>query len=101
LLFYLALLLSLTRFPRISFRVFTYICASLGPMKVQRKKTHYASLTIVRDKNKRKISGLYKRNGRSYAQLWVARSDGKLITGTCCPSKYLLLAVSAVAAFHG
>jgi len=45
-------------------------------MKMQPKKTHYASLTIVRDKNKRKISDLYERNGRFYAQLWVSRPDG-------------------------
>ena len=45
-------------------------------MKVQPKETHYPSLAIVRDKNKRKIAGLYVRNGRYYAQLWVARPDG-------------------------
>jgi integrase len=44
-------------------------------MKMQRKDTHYASFTTVRDKNKRKIAGLYLRNDRFYSQLWVTDPD--------------------------
>ncbi len=38
---------------------------------------HGAQFRPVRDSRNRRVSGLYIRNGRFYAQLWVDRGDGK------------------------
>ena len=40
-------------------------------------KRHGAQFIAVRDSRKRAVPGLYQRNGRFYAQLWVSRDDGK------------------------
>ena len=37
---------------------------------------HAAQFIGVRDSRNRRVSGLYTRNGRFYAQLWVTRNDG-------------------------
>ena len=38
---------------------------------------HGAQFTAVRDSRNRRIAGIYIRNGRYYAQLWVDRHDGQ------------------------
>jgi integrase len=38
---------------------------------------HFAKFMPVRDSRNRKVPGLYQRNGRFYAQLWVDRGFGK------------------------
>ena len=38
---------------------------------------HGAQFIAVRDSRNRRVSGIYQRNGRFYAQLWVAREDGQ------------------------
>jgi integrase len=40
-------------------------------------KNHLAQFIAVRDSRNRRVRGLYQRNGRYYAQLWVDRGDGK------------------------
>ena len=40
-------------------------------------KKHGAKFIAVRDSRKRAVPGLYQRNGRFYAQLWVSRDDGQ------------------------
>ena len=39
-------------------------------------KAHGAQFIGVRDSRNRRVPGLYVRNGRYYAQLWVSREDG-------------------------
>lgn len=38
---------------------------------------HFAKFIAVRDSRNRRVRGLYKRNGRFYAQLWVDQGYGK------------------------
>jgi integrase len=38
---------------------------------------HFAKFIVVRDSRNRRVRGLYKRNGRFYAQLWVDQGYGK------------------------
>ena len=38
---------------------------------------HGAQFIGVRDSRNRRVPGLYQRNGRFYAQLWVTRDDGQ------------------------
>ena len=38
---------------------------------------HCAQFIGVRNSRNRRVSGLYQRNGRFYAQLWVTREDGQ------------------------
>jgi integrase len=38
---------------------------------------HFAKFIAVRDSRNRRVPGLYQRNGRFYAQLWVDRGYGK------------------------
>ncbi len=38
---------------------------------------HGAQFIGVRDSRNRRVAGIYTRNGRFYAQLWVSRDDGK------------------------
>ena len=40
---------------------------------------HGAQFTGVRDSRNRRVAGIYVRNGRYYAQLWVDRDDGQKI----------------------
>jgi integrase len=42
-----------------------------------RNDNHFAQFIAVRDSRNRRIRGLYQRNGRFYAQLWVDRGYGK------------------------
>jgi integrase len=39
-------------------------------------KAHGGQFIAVRDSRNRRVPGLYTRNGRYYAQLWVSREDG-------------------------
>jgi hypothetical protein len=48
------------------------------PQKPQiKKKNHFAKFMPVRDSRNRRVRGLYQRNGRYYAQLWVDCGYGK------------------------
>jgi integrase len=55
----------------------------LSPTASQAQKTqsipknHFAKFIPVRDSRNRRVRGLYQRNGRYYAQLWVDRGYGK------------------------
>jgi Phage integrase, N-terminal SAM-like domain len=40
-------------------------------------QSHRAQFTAARDTRNRRIPGLYVRNGRYYAQLWMDRGDGR------------------------
>src|SRR5947207_2802555 len=40
-------------------------------------ENHFAQFIPVRDSRNRRVPGLYQRNGRYYAQLWVDRGYGK------------------------
>jgi len=40
-------------------------------------ENHLAKFIPVRDSRNRRVRGLYQRNGRFYAQLWVDRGYGK------------------------
>src|SRR5690348_10165987 len=42
-----------------------------------RSERHVAQFIAVRDSRNRRVKGLYQRNGRYYAQLWVDRGFGK------------------------
>src|SRR6266536_5320267 len=42
-----------------------------------RDGNHSAKFIAVRDSRNRRVRGLYQRNGRYYAQLWVDRGYGK------------------------
>lgn len=42
-----------------------------------RLENHFAKFIPVRDSRNRRVRGLYQRNGRYYAQLWVDRGYGK------------------------
>lgn len=42
-----------------------------------KKECHEAKFTPAYDSRNRRVSGLYVRNGRYYAQLWIDRGDGR------------------------
>jgi integrase len=45
--------------------------------RYSRDGNHFAKFIAVRDSRNRRVPGLYQRNGRFYAQLWVDRGYGK------------------------
>src|SRR5436309_2003270 len=66
-------------------------------------ENHSAKFIPVRDSRNRRVKGLYQRNGRYYAQLWVDRGYGKkaprrfaLFTPDNLPARTLLEAKEAL-----
>ena len=53
------------------------ISAKVGLSKISGSEIHTPQFIAARDSRKRKIPGLYTRNGRFYGLLWADRGDGK------------------------
>src|SRR2546427_6560671 len=66
-------------------------------------ENHLAKFISVRDSRNRRVRGLYQRNGRYYAQLWIDRGYGKksarrfpLLTSENLPARTLQEAKEAL-----
>jgi integrase len=52
-------------------------CIATQSGEAKAEQSHRAQFMAVRDSRKRRVPGIYTRNGRFYGQLWVSRDDGK------------------------
>src|SRR5205807_3902381 len=70
-------ILSLARLPISPPWLIHHQCRIRSDKRDSREDNHFAKFIAVRDWRNRRVLGLFQRNGRFYAQLWVDRGYGK------------------------